>query len=91
MAFSIFFSPATCPFAGIVVISFLSSQRLQCIDFKPVSSQVASLSTVKSLFQSCPKDSTFSVFVFPQTVHSNVFTPSSVHVGSVVIVPGFHL
>ena len=91
VAFSIFTSPLTCPLAGIVVISFLSSHLLQCIDFKPVSSQVASLSTVKSLSQSCPKASTFSVFVFPQTVHSNVLTPSSVQVGSVVTLPSFHL
>ena len=52
VAFSIFTLPLTCPLAGIVVISFLSSHLLQCIDFKPVSSHVASLSTVKSSAQS---------------------------------------
>ena len=73
---------------GITVTLVFSVQPAckQCCDLEPSSVVVASLSTVNSLANSCPRASISLVSSCPHTVHIPCFSPFSVHVASLVVV-----
>ena len=81
----LFSSTSVSPFSSEKYLPHLSQFQYALL---PASVQVAS--TAACAVRLCPSASTSSVLVSSQTLHVNVFTPFSVHVGSVVMTPSSH-
>ena len=69
----------------MTVLSLTASQSAQWTDLLPLSVQVGSLSTVKSLSHAWPAAAISSVTVSPQTEQTFCLLPASVQVGSTVV------